>query len=273
MHVMAEKRFFPNINRVSVLASAILLAYTLAGFISFPARDYTIQLLGIFLEFQINAQVVIAFFVAGLSATGADWLVREHPSFQGKWTIQHWLLPALVACVIGLILFQVPFSFLWWIIFAIGGTILILVLIAEYIVVDPDDVRHIPAVIGLTAISFALFLTLAITIRAAEIRLYLLAPTISLGCGLSSLRAVHLRLHQKWAFTATAVIAVLIGQLSAVLNYIKIEPITFGLVLLGPAYALTSLVGGLLEKKYWRQVIVEPVIVLVIVWGFAVLMV
>ena len=135
--------------------------------------------------------------------------------------------------------------------------------------VDPEDVRHIPAVIGLTAISFALFLTLAITIRAAEIRLFLLVPTITVVCGLSSLRALHLRLHKRWAFTSTVVIAIIIGQLSAALNYLNIDPVTFGLVLLGPAYALTSLVGGVLERKYWRQIIAEPIFVLVIVWGFA----
>jgi len=271
MQIVSEKRYLPNINRISVLASAILLAYTLTGFISFPARDFAIQLPGIFLEFQLNSQIIITLIVAGLTATGADWLVREHPSFQEKYSIQHWLLPALVAWVIGLILFQQPFSLLWWIIFAVGGTTLILVLVAEYIVIDPEDVRHIPAVIGLTAISFALFLTLAITTRSAETRLFLLVPTISIGCGLSSLRALHLRLHQRWAFTATVVIAILIGQLSAALNYLNIEPVTFGLVLLGPAYASTSLVGGLLENKAWNQVIVEPAVVLGIVWGFAIL--
>jgi hypothetical protein len=269
---MAEIRHLPNINRVSVLSSSILLAYTLAGFFSFPARDFSFQFLGIFLEFQLNVQVVIALFVAGLTATGADSLVRDHPSFKGKTTIQHWLLPALVAWVIGLILFQQPFSILWWIIFGVGGLILILVLVAEYIVVDPDDTRHIVAVIGLTAISFALFLMLAITIRAAEIRLFLLVPTITFGCALSSLRALHLRLHQRWAFTATIVIAIIIGQMSAAFNYINIEPITFGLALLGPAYALTSLIGGLLEKKNWRQIIFEPVIVLCLVWGLAFLL-
>jgi hypothetical protein len=271
MHFVPEKKHLPNINRISILASAILLAYTLAGFITIPSRDFSIQLPGLFLVFQFNNQIVIAFFVAGLTATGADWLVREHPAFKERFTIQHWLLPALSAWVIGLILFQHPFGILWWIIFAVGGTILILILVAEYIMVDPEDVRHIPSVIGLTAISFALFLTLSITIRAAETRLFLLVPTISIACGLSSLRTLHLRLHKRWAFTSTAVIAIMIGQLSAALNYLRIAPVPFGLILLGPAYALTSLIGGVLERKYWRQIIAEPIFVLVIVWGFAIL--
>lgn len=268
---MPKTRHLPNINRISVLAAAILLAYTLAGFINLPSRDFGLQLPGLFLGFQLNAQVVIALLVSGLTASGADLMVREHPSFQERFSIQHWLLPALTSWALGLILFQQPFSILWWIALTVGGATLILVLIAEYIMVDPEDVRSLPAVIGLTAVSFALFLTLAITIRASETRLFLLFPTITLACGLTSLRALHLRLQKRWVFTPTLVIAVVIGQLSAALNYLDVKPIAFGLILLGPAYALTSLIGGIMERKDWRQTIIEPVFVLAIVWGSAAL--
>lgn len=267
---MAESKHLPNINRISVLSAAILLAFTVAGFISIPTQDLSIQIPSLFLDITINTELIITFLIAGLTASGADWLVREHPSFQGGISIQHWLLPALTAWVIGLILFQQPFSFLWWIIFAIGGATLILVLIAEYIVVDSKDVYHIPATIGLTALAFALFLTLTITIRNSEVRIFLLAPTITAASGLTSLRTLHL-LHKKWAFTQTAVIAIIIGQLSAALNYIRIDPISFGLILLGPAYALTSLAGDLLVRRFQKHMILEPMLVLGMVWGIAIL--
>lgn len=266
---MLETKHLPNINHISMLAAAIFLAYTLAGFVSLPPRTISIQFPGLFLEFQINAKVIIAILVAGMTATGADWLIRDHPSFKGGNSIQHWLLPALTAMAIGIILFQQPFSILWWIIFGVGGGTLILVLIAEYIMVDPDDFRRIPAIIGLTAISFALFLTLAITIRAAEVRLFLLLPTISIACFLTCLRTLHLRLQKKWAYLHTGIIAIFIGEFSAALNYLNIEPVTFGLILLGPAYALNSLMGSFLEKKQLQQTIVEPAFVLLIVWAFA----
>jgi hypothetical protein len=267
---VADSKHLPNINRISVLSAAILLAFTVAGFTSLPTQDLSIQIPSLFLNLTINTELVIAFLIAGLTASGADWLVREHPSFQGGVSIQHWLLPALTAWVIGLILFQQPFSFLWWIIFAIGGATLVLVLIAEFIVVDPNDIYHIPATIGLTALAFALFLTLTITIRNIEARVFLLVPTITVASGLTSLRTLHL-LQKKWAFTHTTVIAIIIGQLSAALNFIRIDPITFGLILLGPAYALTSLAGGLLANRFQRRIILEPLIVLCMVWGIALL--
>ena len=44
---------------------------------------------------------------AGLTATGMDWLLRGHPSLEGRPTYQWWLLPTLTTFVIG-----VPLSIL-----------------------------------------------------------------------------------------------------------------------------------------------------------------
>ena len=145
-----------------------------------------------------------------------------------------------------------------------------LVFVAEYIVVDPNDVRHTPAAIGLTSISFALFFMLTVWLRTTQVRLFLLIPTLTFTMVLVSLRAMQLRLHGRWAFVPASIIALVTGQLTTTLHYLPLEPITFGLVLLGPAYALTSLMVGFLETKPWRQIIVEPLIVIIIVWITAV---
>ena len=268
---MNQARHTPSINRISVLSSAILLAYTLSGFISIPSRIFSLQLPGLFLQFQIDEKTIISLLTAGLTVTGADSLVRGHPEFKGRITIQHWLLPALTAWAIGLILFQEPFSILWWLIFAIGGTALIMVLIAEYIVVDPNDSRYFPATIGLIALSYALFLILAITIRAIEVRTFILIPTIALAAGLISLRTLQLMLNQ-WPVVHALVVAMILGQMSAALNYVPVEPITFALLLLAPTYALTIFSRGLIERKKIRQIVLEPLLVFGIVWGLAIVL-
>ena len=241
----------------------------MAGFINVPGSEFSVQLPGLYFAFNFNAQFFISLLAAGLTATGTDWLVREHPSFDGKYTIQHWLLPTLTAWVIGLVLFQQPTGFAWWVIFGVGGITLVLVLMAEYIVIDPNDALQIPATIGITALSFALLLILMISIRFNESRLFILVPTITIAAGLTSLRTLYLRLHGRWAYVQTVVIAIIIGQFSAALNYLPIDPISFGLFLLGLAYALTSMMGSFLEEKRWQQTIVEPTFVLFIIWGIA----
>ena len=67
------------------------------------------------------------------------------------------------------------------------------------------------------------------------------------------------------------IIAFVIGQITAAFNYWPLTPVTFGLVLLGPSYALISLFCNLIEQKPYRNVIAEPVISILIAWGAAVI--
>ncbi len=259
----------PDTNRLSSLAATILLAYALSRWIDLPVRDLSLQLPGFFLSFQINIKTAVAFLAAGLTASGADWLLRDHPALKGKNTLEHWILPGLTALVLGIPLFQLPMGTLWWAVFAIGGTLLILVLTAEYIVVDPTDTRHGPAVAGLTAVSFALYLILAIVLRSAGVRLFFILPALAATGALVSLRTLHLQLHGQWKFLEAGMTALVIAQVAAALHYWPLSPVAFGLAVLGPAYALTNFISGLAEGEPARQAAMQPGFVLLILWGVA----
>jgi len=262
--------YIPNIDRLSVLVATILLTYALAIFVEFPSQEFNWQLLGIGLSIQLTVQSFLALLVTGMTATGVDWLIKDHPNLSGKSTIQHWFLPALSAWVISLPLFQLPVSPLWWIGFSVGGALLILVFTAEYIVVDPEDSRHTPASTILIAISFTLYLVLAVALRSIGIRLFPLILALTFAASLVSLRTLHLRLSDYWAFIESGLIALIIAQLAAILYYWPLTPISFGLLILGPAYALTNLFGNLAEGENIRQAIVEPAVVLLLIWILAI---
>jgi hypothetical protein len=254
---------------LSVLAAVILLAYTLARFVDLPTRELVFQLPGLFVSIPINMRTAVAFLAAGLTASGADWLLRDHPAFKDGISVQHWILPALTAWVIGIPLFQLPMGILWWAVFAIGGALLMLVLIAEYIVIDPADVRHALAAAMLMAVSFTLYLILAIVLRSTGLRLFWTLPALMLASGLVSLRAFHIWLHGQWKPFQAIMVALIIGQITAALHYWPLSPVSFGLAVLGPAYALTSLLTRLSEGTPLRQATIEPVLVLLVVWGGA----
>ncbi len=265
-----KQHHLPDPNRLSVLVAIILLSYALARFIDLPGRDLAVQLPGVYFEITLNIYTIVAFLVAGLTATGADWLLRQHPS-AGKHSISdHWLLPSLTSLVIGIPLVQLPLSVQWWSGFVIGGILLTLILIAEYITIDPEDERHPLAAAGLTALSFALFLSLAISLRFAGFRLFLTLPALALGISLISLRTLHLRLHGRWAIIQSATIGLTCAQTTAALYYLPVSPISFGLFLLAPSYAFTSVISNLAENKTIRQSLLEPMIVLTIVIGIAI---
>lgn len=260
-----EHRYLPDADKLSVLAAIILLAYGLARFVNFPSNQIAIQLPGIYLSYLFDARTLVAFLVAGLTATGADWLLRQHPALHEKYTIEHWLLPALTAWVIGFPLFQLPLGPGWWFGFVLGGGLLMLVLVAEYITIDPDDVRYPAATAGLTAVAFALYLVLAISVRSAGSRLLWIVPALTLAGGLVSLRTLHLRLHGKWAFVECGIITLILGQIAAALYYLPLLPVPFGLIMLGCAFGLTSLLASLADGVSFRQAMVEPALILVIV--------
>lgn len=265
---VVKTRYLPDPDRLSMLAATILLAYALARFIDLPVRELGIQLPGFYFAVQINVNTFVALLVAGVTAAGTDWLLRDHPALHEKNLIEHWLLPALTAWVIGIPLAQMPAGVAYYAGFALGAILLMLVMVAEYISVDPDDVRQPIASAGLIAVSFALFLALAVSLRLSGSRLSVILPALTLGAFLVSLRTLHLRLH-RWAFLPAGVIAYLCGQAATALHYWPIQPVAFGLILLGPVYALTSLVAGITEGGDLKSVLIEPVVVLILVWSAA----
>jgi hypothetical protein len=259
----------PNFDRLSALIATILLIYSMSRLIELPARELALQLPGIYLSTRVNLSTLVGFLAAMLTAVGTAWLISDHPAVASRIPLQHTLVPGLTAWVIELPLSQLPFSGYWWIAFGFGAILLSLEIIAEYIAVDPDDARQPLAAAGLTAVSFSLYLVLAAGLKFAGSRLFILLPILVLAGSLVSLRTLHLRLHGRWLFLQTIVIAILSAQVIAAIHYLPFSPVSFGLALLAPAYSLTSLVGNLAEGEQFRQAVVEPVIILILVWGVA----
>jgi hypothetical protein len=262
--------YLPSTDRLSILSAAILLAYAASRFVDIPPREFGLQLPGFYLAIEINIHTVVTLLVAGLAASGADMLLREHPAMAGKRTLEHFFLPALTAWTLGIPLNRLEIGLQWMISFIVGGAILMLVLVAEYIVVDSEDERYPMASAALTAVSYALFLILAISLQSAGIRLYLILPALLLAAALVTLRSLHLRIIDRWLYLPTLVIILILAGIISALHYWPLSPVTYGLLVLGPAYSLTSLIGALTEGQTPRKAIVEPGLVLIVVLGAAI---
>ncbi len=247
----------------------IMLAFSLTRFIQIPGREFEFTLYGFYLSFEFTIRTVISLLVAGLTASGASWLMHDHPA-QGQYNISfNWLLPALTAMVIGLFANLLPEGWGWWLGLGIGVTLLILILIAEYICIDPRDEREPLAAAGLIAVSYALFLVLATVLKAAGSRLVFMLPALTLAAGLVSLRSMGLRLQRRWFFAEAALVAFIASHFIAALNYWPLSPIAYGLLILGPTFAVTSLFSGLIAGQTLRAALTEPAVALVVSWGFA----
>jgi hypothetical protein len=266
------QRFSPPSNQVGVLAATVLLSYALAHLATGPGLTLAIQFPGFYFAYSLTLGTAMTLMAGGLTATGMDWLLRGHPALQGRRTVDHWMLPTLTAVIIGIVLDILPSGPAWWIGLVTGAVILVAVLTAEYITLDPGAPLYALASAGLTALSYALFLLFVISLRLGAARLFLVVPAVFIASGLVALRTLHLRLSERWDFPWALGIGLVCAQIAAGLHYWPLTSLQFGLAILGPLYALTSLASGLSEDLPMRSALREPGIILGGLWAAAALL-
>lgn len=242
----------PDPNRISVLTATVLLAYALTRIVETQRFTLDWNFLGINLSLPLNLTAAATLLAAAVTAAGMDWLLRSHPKFDARVSSRHWLLPSLTAFVIGVPLYSLPNGAAWWFGFGLGGVLLLLVFVAEYIAQDTSDVRYPLASAGLIALSLALFTVLCAALEYTSARLVLILLVVLPAAGFVSLRAMYLRIGQwQWQWALGIGLACL--QTAAALHYWPIGPVSYGLAVLAPLYALTGLGINLGEGIHPRQ--------------------
>ena len=265
-----QDRFMPDPNRIGLLTSTVLLALALGRLI--PTQGFSLDIRFPILPFAVTLDIstLMSMLTAGLAATGMDWLLRGHPSLNKRGTFQWWFLPTLTTFVISAPLSILERGQAWWLGFIISGVLIFFVFLAEYIVVDPDAPYYTLSVAGLTAISYTLFFILAIALNASGVRLFILLPALFVASTLASLRILHLWLGDKWQFAWSIGIGLVSVQLAAGLHYWPLTPVQFGLLLIGPLYALINLAINLGENVSMRRAALETSIVAAFCWTLAI---
>ncbi len=265
---MQESRSnLPSVNRIGILIAAILLAFSLTRLIQSPRFTLAITLPGFFFAYPLTLKTALTFLAAILTATGMDWLIRDHPGFAGKRTLEHLMLPTLTTFVAGAPLSLLSDETAWWAGFAMNAILLTGVFLAEYITIDTSAPQYAIARSGLTALGYALFLILATSLRFSGARLFALIPIVFVAAGLISLRILHLDGTDRWDFPWAVGIGIVCAQIGAGLHYWLLTPIQFGLALTGPLYALTMLSASLTANIPLRRAIIGPAVILGIAWG------
>jgi hypothetical protein len=267
------RNWLPDLNRLSITVSTIILAYTLTNFITIPPQEVSLALFGILFNVPVNFTTLVALLVAGLTASGTAWLIYDHPNHpQSGNVIIHWLLPSLTSLVLMLAVNQLPFGPTWWIAAAVSGLGILLVLTAEFVVMDQNNPFYTPAEIGITAVSVALFLLLAVSLHGAEARLFYRVPILCTAALMVFLRIIHLRKNGIWAFNLGAAAFVLIGELAAGFHYLPIGSVGFGIALTGPLYALIEISSSKPERPgdFNLNHLFWPGVILILSWSAAI---
>ena len=264
---MQENRsYLPSADRVGVLIASILLAFALTRLIQSPQYTLTIALPGFYFAYPLTLGSVMSVLSAALSATGMNWLTRDHPALGQKSNIEHLMLPTLTTFVLGAPLTLLPNGAAWWVGFSLAAVLLVIVFLAEYITINSSAPSYGFARAGLTALTYALFLILATSLRFSGARMFLLVPAIFIVAVLLALRILHLDGADRWDFPWAIGIGIVCAQIGAGLHYWPLTPIQFGIALTGPLYALTMLATSLAEDIPLRRAAVSPSIIVGIAW-------
>lgn len=258
---MNPVRHLPNRDRLSVLTAVILLAYALARFLDLPRRLFSATFLGSDLSFELSGPGLMLLLVAALISVGSDTLIRSHPLFKEqptKRSLPHWILPGATALVLGSALNQASNGPGWWLGLGLSALALLAVLVAEYIVVDPEDIAWDAAALVLGALAYVLALILFALLRQLN------APAI-ISAGVGGLLAAGV----AWRLFAlkgaplgrAALYAGLVGLISAevigIINYWHITSIGAALVIIMAFYFSLGIAQQHLAGRLTRRVWIE----------------
>jgi hypothetical protein len=227
------------LEKLGLISAIILFTYSLTSFISLPKAELNLNFLGIAWDFNFELNTYISILVPAFAGAGAYWLVSTHPAHsQDRYPLQHCILPTLTAWVIGLPLTQMSNETNRWIVFLLCGALLILVLTAEYIVVDIKHEQRLLAAGLLKALSLAMFFFIVYVVRMNGLRLYLFLPAVALTAFFILLRVFYLQTGGRWLFNWAVIITAVIVQIALGLHYLPVTPVSYGLIDFAAAYPI-----------------------------------
>lgn len=241
----------PDRDRLSILIALVLLAYSLIRIVSLPTAVLQYSLLGLLFRFEIDTGTVMIALATLLSVSGADWVIRTHPEVgDSQGSLEHWILPALAAMGIGVIVIRLPAGLL----LATGllsAAILFGVIIRwEFISADLNDPRLPGARLGLRIVSFLLLTGTLFAIFATGARAIVAIPSVFLASLGVSWRVLRLQLKRRPLWQFALLNGWLVAQLSWGLHYWPAPPIQEAIVLTVAAYMGNELLEGHLRGAF-----------------------
>lgn len=240
----------PDRDRMSTLTALILLTITLVRIVTLPAFEAEFAILGLLIRFELNASLVMISLAAALAAAGADWLIHSHPkSVSTKTQPIHWVIPGLAAAATGAVLTRIPDGPGLWIGLVLTAVLLLAVVMAEFVVVDPKDPRFDVASVALSTLAHLLLISTLYAILAADLRAVFSVPLIFLANATVIWRLLHLNQLGDRAGKYAILISLLNAQLAWALHYWPIPPLQSALLLGMLMYLSNGLI--LLHRKNW----------------------
>ena len=230
-------RFFPRTDQLSVITATIGLGYVLSRFMFLPDRTVETMLFGSPISVHVDGQAILIILLAALITNGTDVLIRSHPRFLleplNLHPLSHWIVPALTTLIVGVLLNSIPDQSLWLLGMIVGVSILAIVLVIEYAVIEPERPLISRLQIGCTLLSYLVALAGFVWVAQLGVRSVISGTSILLIGGLISFRLLLLYgVEAPESGWNGLVVGIILAELIWALGYWALPPILVGAWLL-----------------------------------------
>lgn len=238
----------------------IMLSYALIRVAELPTIAPEITIVGLLIRFEINTRLIMLTLAAALTAAGSDWLLRTHPGCDPESrTYEHWILPGLASLGLGAILTRLPEGPGLWFGLPVAALLLTTVLVAEFIVFDPEDRRYEVVGLVLRTLAYLLLAGSLFAINGLGLRAFFAVPLTFGAAGMVSWRLMRLEgLHPGVALRYAILIGMIAAQLDWTLHYWPLPPLQIALIIGLSVYISYHLVGlirrGELRQGRWIEI-------------------
>jgi hypothetical protein len=255
-------------DRAAVVASLVMIGLLLTAVVDLPTWSIQRQILGSPLTLTVSQTWLVGIVLMALVCAGTDSIVRSHPLAQtGQMHLSFvtWILPALTVFLAALFLGQAPTRLYWAGGILLSGLVLVLVISAEYLSVDPAAPLYDRARLVLNVLAYLLALVAFGLVYASRTRSLLSATTITV---VGTLLALEFLRTANQGFGRTLLYAFIAGLATGevvwAMNYWRISGLTGGLILLLGFYVATGLANQQLQGQLHRRMIAEYAVVFVV---------
>ena len=249
----------PDRDRLSTLTALVILSYALIRIVVLPIFSVDLTFAGLIFEFEVDTRLIMLTLAAALTVAGADWLLRSHPALKpGDRTFEHWIVPGLTALAAGIILTRLPEGPALWIGLALGATLLMAVLLTEFLVHDPADPRHDLAAVVLRTLAYLLLAGILFTMHAVDLRSVYRVPLSMAVVTVISWRLLQLPTSADGqAFVFALIVGGTSAQLVWALHYWPLPSFRFALIVGLFVYISNGLMETLCAGEMSRARLVE----------------
>lgn len=251
-------------GRLSVAVWAVVAATAVSLFIRLPAvLVLSFYALGSPVELEISDTILMAVFLALLSASGAESCIRTHPRFRQmsnwRWaTWSYWALPAALSILAVILIPQLPSRLAQAVGLLVLGALMAMGLFGLYATVDPGAAGFRRGRIFLNLFAYASALALFLLVYQTRTRSLLSGSVIALTATLLAVELLRSTTERQGLVLSYAVIVGLVlGESTWALNYWPLPGLTGGLLLLLIFYLIVSLAQHGLQNHLTRRVLVE----------------